>query len=306
MPLFRKSKLKNKLFKSSEKISKGLAGIFTGKKLTEEELEELEELLIISDISMDIISVIIKKLRKNKYNKNVDLKDIKQIISNELASILKEQEEKLEIDKEEKPFVILFVGVNASGKTTTIGKIAHKLREERKNVMIAACDTFRAGAVEQLRTWAMRSGAEFMHPEKTGTDPASIAFKALQKARDEKFDVLLIDTAGRLQNNANLMEELSKIVKVLKKIDSNTPHKTIIVLDATIGQNSKKQLELFEKAVPIDGIIMNKLDGTAKGGILISIANSFKKPIYAIGVGEKTEDLTEFDSKNFVNSLLEI
>jgi len=304
MSFFKKSKINNQLSKSSQKISKGLAGIFTGKKLNEELLEDLEDLLITSDLSFNIVYDIIKKLRKNKYNKDTKLEDVKEIIAEELLLILKDYEKPLNIDYSKSPFVIMFVGVNGAGKTTAIGKIAYKLNSEGKKVLISACDTFRAGAVAQLEVWAEHSGADFVKAEKDGGDPASVAYKALKKAKDENYDVLLIDTAGRLQNNINLMEELSKIVKVLKKLDESIPNETIMVLDATIGQNSKRQLEVFSKAVDINGIIMNKLDGTAKGGILVSTVNEFKKPIYAIGIGEGIEDLREFNAKEFVEGLL--
>jgi len=306
MRLFKKLSFKNKLSKSSEKISKGLSGIFTGKKLDEELLEDLEDLLISSDLSFDIVSNIVKNLRKNKFNKDTNIDDVKKIIAEELISILKNNEQPLNINSSKRPFVIMFVGVNGSGKTTSIGKIAHKLNLEGKKVLISACDTFRAGAVEQLKIWAEKSKTDFIQSEKNGGDPASVAYKSLQKAKNENYDVLLIDTAGRLQSNINLMEELRKIVKVLQKLDNSAPNKTIIVLDATIGQNSKRQLEVFSKAVDIDGIIMNKLDGTAKGGTLVSIAKEFQKPIYAIGIGEGIEDLNEFDAKEFVKNLLEI
>jgi fused signal recognition particle receptor len=305
MLFFKKTKSENELSKSSQKISKGLVGIFTGKKLDEKLLEKLEDLLITSDLSLDIVSSIIQKLRKNKYNKNTALEDVKEIIAQELSLILKDCEKPLEIDYSQSPFVIMLVGINGSGKTTSIGKIAYKLYQKGKKVLIAACDTFRAGAAEQLEIWAKRSKTDFIKAENSNTDPASIAYKSFQKAKKENYDILLIDTAGRLQNNINLMEELSKIVKVLQKFDKNIPHKTILVLDATIGQNSKRQAEVFSKAVNIDGIIMNKLDGTAKGGTLVSIANEFKKPIYAIGIGEKIEDLKDFKVKEFIDELLE-
>jgi len=304
MSFFKKSKIDNQLSKSSQKISKGLAGIFTGKKLDENLLEDLEDLLITSDLSFNIVSDILKKLRKNKFNKDTKTSDVKEIIAEELLSILKDYEKPLDIDYSKSPFVIMFVGVNGAGKTTAIGKIAHKLQTEGKKVLISACDTFRAGAVAQLEIWAERSGADFVQAEQEGGDPASVAYRSLQKAKDENYDVLLIDTAGRLQNNTNLMDELSKIKKVLQKLDDTKPNQTIMVLDATIGQNSKRQLEVFSKAVDIDGIIMNKLDGTAKGGILVSTVSEFKKPIYAIGVGEGIEDLKAFNAKEFVEGLL--
>ena len=200
----------------------------------------------------------------------------------------------------------MFVGVNGVGKTTVIGKIAKKLKEEGKKVLISACDTFRAGAVEQLEVWCKNIGVDIVKAEKEGMDPSSVAYKSLEKAKKENYDVLLIDTAGRMQNNINLMQELQKIERVLKKLDEKGADETILVLDASIGQNAKKQVEIFNKMLNISGIIMNKMDGTAKGGILVPIVHEFKKPIYAIGIGEGVDDLQEFNADNYIKSLLKL
>ena len=284
-----------------DKIKTGLSSIFTGKKLDEEMIEELENILITSDINVNIVNNITNFLRKNKYDKDINIDDVKTIIFNEISKIFSTiKNDSIILDK--KPYVIMFSGVNGSGKTTVIGKIANKYKKDGKKVLLAACDTFRAGAVEQLNEWKNKANVDIITEEKA--DPASIAYKAYNKAKNEDYDLLLIDTAGRLQNNANLMAELSKIQNVLKKIDNSLPHKSIIVLDATTGQNAIKQMELFSKAINIDNIIINKMDGTSKGGVLVSIIDQFKKPIIAVGVGEKIEDIEDFDNEKFIKNLI--
>lgn len=284
-----------------DKIKTGLSSIFTGKKLDEEMIEELENILITSDININIVNNITNFLRKNKYDKNVSIDDVKTIIFNEINKIFSTiKSDSIVLDK--KPYVIMFSGVNGSGKTTIIGKIANKYKKQGKKVLLGACDTFRAGAVEQLNEWKNKANVDIITEEKA--DPASIAYKAYNKAKNEGYDLLLIDTAGRLQNNTNLMAELSKIQNVLKKIDDSLPHKSIIVLDATTGQNAIKQMELFSKAINIDSIIINKMDGTSKGGVLVSIIDQFKKPIIAVGVGEKIEDIEDFDNEKFIKNLI--
>lgn len=284
-----------------DKIKTGLSSIFTGKKLDEEMIEELENILITSDININIVNNITNFLRKNKYDKNVSIDDVKTIIFNEINKIFSTiKSDSIVLDK--KPYVIMFSGVNGSGKTTIIGKIANKYKKQGKKVLLGACDTFRAGAVEQLNEWKNKANVDIITEEKA--DPASIAYKAYNKAKNEDYDLLLIDTAGRLQNNTNLMAELSKIQNVLKKIDNSLPHKSIIVLDATTGQNAIKQMELFSKAINIDSIIINKMDGTSKGGVLVSVVDQFKKPIIAVGVGEKIEDIEDFDNEKFIKNLI--
>lgn len=301
--LSKQSNEDKELVKTSDKISKGFLSIFNGKKLDEDTLVDLEELLISADINVRIVNDIIKFLRENKYDKEITIEDIKEIIYKKLEKIFIDVvDSNISFDK--KPYVIMFVGVNGSGKTTFIGKLANRLALEGKKVLLAACDTFRAGAVEQLKIWAEKSKVDIILPEKEKQDPASVAFKAYNEAKTKDYDVLLIDTAGRLQNNTNLMNELTKIKNVLNKIDSSIPHKVLLSLDATVGQNSSNQVLLFNEAVKIDGIIMNKLDGSAKGGVLISIVSEFKKPVVAIGIGEKIDDIRDFDYKDYLKKLL--
>ena len=284
-----------------DKIKTGLSSIFTGRKLDDNMLEELENTLITADININIVNNITSFLVKNKFDKNITIDDVKKIIYTKINEVFDNVKDK-KIELIEKPHVIMFSGVNGSGKTTVIGKIANRFKKQNKKILLAACDTFRAGAVEQLNEWKKRADVDIMMEE--GADPASLAFKSYKIAKDENYDLLLIDTAGRLQNNANLMAELTKIQNVLKKIDQNLPHDSFIVLDATTGQNAIKQMELFSKAINIDGIILNKMDGTSKGGVLISIVDKFKKPIVAVGVGEKIDDLRDFDKKNFLDRIL--
>lgn len=304
---FSRSKIKDEsLSKSSNKISSSISQIFTRKKLDEEMLEELEDALIISDIGSQVAIDITNKLRKEKFNKDIDLDEVKKILASHLKEILLPQEKSLNFEQENLPKVIIFNGVNGAGKTTTIGKIAQNLKNQNKKTLIAACDTFRAGAAQQLENWAKRSETEIILPHKEGEDPAAVAYRALEHAKNNNFEVLLIDTAGRLQNKQNLMDELKKINTVLQKIDSSAPHENLLILDATTGQNAKAQMEVFDKIINISGIIITKLDGSAKGGIVVSLAQKFAKPIYAIGVGEKLEDLQEFNATNFANNLLGI
>jgi fused signal recognition particle receptor len=298
--IFSPSKIKDHLVNSSGKISSGITQIFTHKKLDEEVLEELEDLLLISDIGVAAASEIIEKLRAKKFEKEISATEIKEFLANEIKEILLPCQKSLQITG--KPQVIIFNGVNGAGKTTTIGKMAKMLAD--KKVMIAACDTFRAAAAEQLRVWANRTNCVIIEALKEGEDPASVAYRALEQAKKNDIDVLLIDTAGRLQNKTNLMEELKKINQVLKKIDAAAPHENILILDATTGQNAKNQLEVFNQMVNISGIIITKLDGSAKGGILVALTKEFNKPIYAIGIGEKIEDLQEFNAEIFAKSLV--
>ena len=304
--IFSPSKIKHQLDKTSNLFSKQISQIFTHKKLDTTTLEDLEDLLLTSDISTKTAHTIIKDLKAKKFNKEIGEGEIKEFLSDKLAQILLPCQKTLQIDPDKKPQIIIVNGVNGAGKTTTIGKIAKNLSFDGKKVMIAACDTFRAAASEQLKIWAHRANCPIIEPLREGEDPASVAHRATIKAIEQKIDVLLIDTAGRLQNKQNLMDELKKINQVLKKIDPSAPHENILILDATNGQNAKNQLEIFDKIVSISGIIITKLDGTAKGGILVALAEQFGKPIYAIGVGEKIEDLQEFNAQNFARNLLGI
>lgn len=295
---------KSKLSLGVGKISASIAQIFTHKKLDDEMLEQLEETLLLSDMGSDITHEIISHLRAQKFAKTIDEDEVKNFLAAEIIKILKPCEKPLVLDESTKPRVVIFNGVNGAGKTTTIAKIAANLKNQNKKILIAACDTFRAAAAEQLEVWAKKVGCEIMMPQKEGEDPASVAYRALDFAKKNGHDVVLIDTAGRLQNKQNLMDELKKINTVLKKIDATAPHENLLILDATIGQNAKAQMEVFNQIVGITGLVITKLDGTAKGGIVVSIAKKFVKPIYAIGVGEKSEDLQEFDAEIFAQSLL--
>lgn len=302
-----KEKISNGLAKSSNKLSGAITQIFTHRKLDEDLLEELEEALIISDIGSNVALELTDKIRKKKFDKNISEDEVKKFLATQIHEILQPCEKSLNFENEHSgPKVIIFNGVNGAGKTTTIGKIAQNLRNQNKKVLIAACDTFRAAAAAQLEVWAQRSGAEIMLPKKEAEDPAAVAYRSLEHAKNNNFDVLLIDTAGRLQNKQNLMDELKKINSVLKKLDENAPHENLLILDSTTGQNAKNQMEVFDKIINISGIIITKLDGSAKGGIIVALAKSFQKPIYAIGVGEKLEDLQEFDAQNFSQNLLGI
>jgi fused signal recognition particle receptor len=306
LKIFSPSSIKNQLHKTSSKISAGISQIFTHKKLDDELLEKLEELMLESDIGVRVVAKIIKDLRAQKFSKEISDVEVKNFLALELEKILLPCQKTLQIDDSLKPQVIVINGVNGAGKTTSIGKISSLLVASNKKVMIAACDTFRAAAEEQLKVWASRANCQIITAKKEGEDPASVAHRAFVEAKQQNVDVLLIDTAGRLQNKQNLMDELKKINQVLKKLDANAPHQNILVLDATIGQNSKNQLEIFDKIVNITGIIMTKLDGSAKGGILVALCEQFKKPVYAIGIGEKITDLQEFNAKEFVKNLIEI
>jgi fused signal recognition particle receptor len=295
------SRIKSGLSNTSSNIAKGISGIFTTRVLDDDKLEELEELLIMSDMGAAVAAEIISDLRSKKFNKEVSDSEIREFLAEYIERMLQEAVQPL-VTIENTPHVILFCGVNGNGKTTTAGKIAYKLHQEGKKVMLAACDTFRAAAVEQLSVWAQRSHATLMSGE-LESDPASVAYAAQKRAIDEGYDVLLVDTAGRLHNKNNLMEELSKIIRVLKKANPDAPHDILLVLDATTGQNAISQLEQFSKIADISGVIITKLDGTAKAGVVVALNKKFKLPIHMIGVGEAIEDLLPFDSKAFSRNL---
>lgn len=294
-------KLKQGLSKTASSISSGLTKVFTHKKLDQAALDELEETLIMSDIGVNVSAQIIAELSKDKFNKDVEDAEVRDFLSSKIASILQPYAKHLELINS--PQVILMCGVNGNGKTTTIGKLGLKYKQEGKKVLFAACDTFRAAAIEQLNVWAERIGCPIIKGE-TASDPASVAYKACETAKNEGYDVVLIDTAGRLQNKNNLMEELAKIIRVIKKVIPEAPHDTVLVLDATTGQNALSQVETFKELVKISGLIVTKLDGTAKGGIIIAIAKKFALPIHYIGVGETADDLNAFDANEFASALV--
>ena len=295
------SRLKSGLTKTTTTITEGITKVFTHKTLDQDALDELEESLIRADVGVSASSEIIAALSKDKFNKQASEEEIKEFLSDKIQSILAATAKPLE--KNQGLQVILVCGVNGNGKTTTIGKLASKYKAQGKKVLMAACDTFRAAAMDQLKVWAERVGCEIVVGAEN-SDPASVAFKAMEKAGAEGVDILLIDTAGRLHNKANLMEELAKIIRVIKKIDETAPHDTVLVLDATTGQNALMQVETFKEIVNISGLILTKLDGTAKGGIIVAIAKKFNMPIHYIGVGETIEDLDAFNPRDFARALL--
>ena len=295
------SRLKQGLSKSSASIGGSITSIFTKKKLDKATLQDLEDTLIQADLGVAIAERIIAAVSHGRYDKEIDPEEVKQILATEVAKVLKPVEVPFTFGSE-KPFVIAVVGVNGSGKTTTIGKLGSIAAGEGFKVMFAAGDTFRAAAVEQLTIWGKRIGAETIS-RPTGADAASLAFDALKEAQANGTDILFIDTAGRLQNKAHLMDELDKMVRVIKKLDPSAPHAVLLVLDATTGQNALAQAEIFTKVAGVTGLIMTKLDGTARGGILVAIAEKFKLPIHAIGVGESIEDLQPFDAEGFARAI---
>lgn len=297
------SRLVKGLLKTKQNIGAGFRGFFLGKKIDDELFEELEEQLLIADIGVPTTSKIIKNLTEHASRKELqDAELLYQQLKVEMANILEPVAKPLVIDNTKKPYVILMVGVNGVGKTTTIGKLARKFQAEGKSVMLAAGDTFRAAAVEQLQVWGERNHIPVV-AQSTGSDSASVIFDAMQSAAARNIDILIADTAGRLQNKNNLMDELKKIVRVMKKYDETAPHEIMLTLDAGTGQNAISQAKLFNEAVGLTGISLTKLDGTAKGGVIFAIADQFKLPIRYIGVGEKIEDLREFNAKEFIEAL---
>ncbi len=296
-------RLKSGLARSSQRLSEGITAIVGRKRLDEQALEELEELLIGADLGGGLAQEFVARLRRTRFNQEVGAEEIRGALAEEVAKSLSLVDRPLKLDIKDKPFAILVVGVNGSGKTTTIGKLAQHFRTEGKRVAIAACDTFRAAAVEQLKIWGERTGAPVMS-RGAGADPAGLAFDALEAARRDGVDVLLIDTAGRLHNKQNLMAELQKISRVLKKVDAAAPHAVLLVLDATVGQNAHAQAETFRDMIGVTGIVMTKLDGTAKGGVLASLAEKYGIPVHYIGVGEQADDLRPFEAEAFARSLV--
>ncbi|MET4735817.1 fused signal recognition particle receptor [Thalassospira sp. MBR-102] len=296
------ARLKDGLKRSSSKLTTGIADIFTKRRLDDDALEEFEDLLITSDLGVTTAAKLGAELSRTRFDKEVDPAEIQEFIATEVAKILEPVAKPLVIDATRKPHVILVVGVNGSGKTTTIGKLAKTYRDQGLKVMMAAGDTFRAAAVEQLKVWGERTGCPVIARD-TGADAAGLAFDAIDQAKREGYDLLLIDTAGRLQNKAHLMDELKKIVRVIHKRDETAPHDTLLVLDATTGQNAHSQVEVFSEATNVTGLIVTKLDGTAKGGVVVALAEKFAKPVHAIGVGESAEDLRPFEAKSFARSL---
>jgi fused signal recognition particle receptor len=287
--------------RTSSSIGGAIAELVSKRKLDAATVEELEELLIRADLGVDVAGRIAAAVGEGRYDKAVSAGEVKAILAAEVEKVLSPVARPLVIGGA-KPFVILVIGVNGSGKTTTIGKLAARLRHEGRSVMLAAGDTFRAAAIQQLKVWGTRSGAAVVAREQ-GADAAGLAFDAITAAKDQGADVLIVDTAGRLQNKAVLMDELTKIVRVMKKVDATAPHAVLLVLDATVGQNALSQTAEFTKVAGVTGLVMTKLDGTARGGILVALAAKHKLPVHFIGVGEGIDDLSAFAAKDFANAI---
>ena len=297
------SQLRSGLARTSEKITIGISEALTHGTLDFHTLQKLEETLISADLGVTTAEKICQRLSTAKFNKNINDQEIREALAEHISQILDPVAVPLSVEGKTLPHVILFVGVNGSGKTTTIGKLTKMWSEEGKSILLAAGDTFRAGAVDQLRIWGQRTGC-FVFSRDTGSDPAGLAFDAFELARREKKELLLIDTAGRLQNREDLMDELAKIIRVLRKLDPTAPHSRILVLDATVGQNAHSQVETFKKITEINGLILTKLDGTARGGVLVALAEKFGLPVHAVGVGEGENDLRPFRAQSFARNLV--
>ncbi|MDF0533395.1 signal recognition particle-docking protein FtsY [Shewanella sp. A32] len=297
------ARLKRGLMRTSENIGSGFIGLFRGKKIDDELFEELEEQLLIADVGVETTTKLINSLTEHANRKQLkDAEALYALMQQEMLATLEPVSKPLVPENAAGPFVILMVGVNGVGKTTTIGKLAKQYQREGKSVMLAAGDTFRAAAVEQLQVWGQRNNIPVI-AQHTGADSASVLFDALQAAKSRKVDVLIADTAGRLQNKAHLMDELKKVVRVMKKLDEDAPHEVMLTLDASTGQNAISQAQLFHEAVGVSGITISKLDGTAKGGVIFAIADKFGIPIRYIGVGEQIDDLRTFNAKDFIDAL---
>jgi fused signal recognition particle receptor len=290
------------LKRSSSRLAEGLAGL-SKRKIDRESLDELEELLITSDMGAKVAARITKAFSKDRFDREVSGEEIKAALATEIAAILRPREQVVDFSEGPRPRIVLFVGVNGSGKTTTIGKIASRLSAQGASLLLAAGDTFRAAAVEQLRVWADRAGAKFLSKPQNA-DAAGLAYEAVEMAKKENLDLVFIDTAGRLQNKTQLMDELSKVVRAIRKIDPTAPHDVLLVLDATVGQNALGQVEAFRNTAGVTGLVMTKLDGTAKGGVLVAIAEQHAIPIHFVGVGEKAEDLHPFSADTFARALV--
>ena len=299
-------KLKSGLSKSASKVDNAISSITGKKTVDKEELDNIEDHLILADLGVEVASRITKRIKEQKFElnekKEITKLDISETLASEIEKILLPCESNIFDKFKSKPHVILLAGVNGSGKTTTAGKIAEKFRLDNKTVVLAAADTFRAAAVAQLKTWADRTGAKIVSGL-DGGDSAAVAYKAVEKAKNENIDIVIIDTAGRLQNKKDLMEELTKTCRVVSKLDPDAPHQKIVVLDGTVGQNAHSQLKIFNDSIGLTGMIITKLDGSAKGGVVVSLAEKFKIPIHAVGVGEGLDDLQDFKAASFSRAL---
>lgn len=291
------------LRKSSAKLADSFVSVFAKEKLDDADIAELEEALIASDMGASAAARIASKLADQRFSKEHAQAQAREALAAEIAAILKPREAQLDLTQGPKPRIMLIIGVNGSGKTTTIGKLADKLSRAGAKVVIGAADTFRAAAIEQLKVWADRAGASFVASTQ-GADAAGVAFETVKRAKEEAADIALIDTAGRLQNRSELMAELAKIIRAIRKLDEDAPHETLLVLDATVGQNALSQVENFRSVTEITGLVMTKLDGTAKGGVLVAVAQRHAIPIHFIGVGETAADLKPFDADSFARALV--
>lgn len=299
------SRLTAGLAKTSSKLSDGITGIFTKKRLDADTIEDLEDLLIQADLGLDTTKRITDAIAKGRFDKGIEADDVRRILAAEVARVLAPVARPLVINPANKPHVVLVVGVNGSGKTTTIGKLGAQFRREGRSILIAAGDTFRAAAIDQLKVWGERTGIAVIARE-VGSDSSGLAYDALKQATEERAEILLMDTAGRLQNKQALMDELEKVIRVIRKIDPTAPHDVVLVLDATTGQNALNQVEVFLQRAGVTGLVMTKLDGTARGGILVAIAAKYALPVYAIGVGEGIDDLAPFDPDEFSRTIAHI
>jgi fused signal recognition particle receptor len=295
-------RLSSGMKRTSSSLGAAVADLVTKRKLDRAMLDDIEDVLLRADLGTEVAARIAAAVGTGRYDKAISADDVKTVVATEVEKVLTPVARPLAIDDTQKPFVILVVGVNGSGKTTTIGKLAAKFASEGRSVMLAAGDTFRAAAIEQLKVWGERTRSPVIAGSQ-GSDSASLAFNALSAAREQKRDVLLVDTAGRLQNKAELMNELEKIVRVIKKIDAAAPHAVLLVLDATVGQNALSQVEAFHRTAGVTGLVMTKLDGTARGGILVALAEKFGLPVHYIGVGEGIDDLAAFTAREFAQAI---
>jgi fused signal recognition particle receptor len=295
-------RLSGGLKRTSGSLGSAVADLVTKRKLDRAMLEDIEDVLLRADLGTEVAARISAAVGHGRYDKAITADDVKTVVATEVEKVLAPVARPLVIDGTKKPFVILVVGVNGSGKTTTIGKLAAKLSAEGRKVMLAAGDTFRAAAIEQLKIWGERTNSPVISGAQ-GSDSASLAFNALTAARDGQLDVLLVDTAGRLQNKAELMNELEKVVRVIRKVDASAPHAVLLVLDATVGQNALSQVEAFHRTADVTGLVMTKLDGTARGGILVALAEKHKLPVHFIGVGEGIDDLAPFTARDFAKAI---
>ena len=299
------SRLKQGLSRSSSTLTQGINDLFTKRKLDTAAIEELEEILITSDLGVATASRLAQSIASSRFDQEVSSEEIRGALADEIATILEPIAIPLKPDSSHAPHVIVVCGVNGVGKTTTIGKLAQNYSQEGKKVVLAAGDTFRAAAIEQLKVWGERTNCPVIATE-LGKDAASLAFDALEQAKAMNADILLIDTAGRLQNRKELMAELEKIIRVIRKLDDTAPHSCLLVLDATTGQNAHSQVEIFSEMVDVTGLIVTKLDGSSKGGVLVSLAEKFGLPVHAIGVGEQADDMRAFKAQDFANSLMDV